>query len=136
MKTSRDFPREFVDWDLFVMRHQNKKNVVVHFFSFLFFWFSPVLAYFSSPWWMIAFFSSGLMGTFGHYLFKDGTIDVREATSSLKVVQFSSKMAFLVATGKYWKEIEYVNKKWIQYKNNEVGCSIDPVFFLKIGKHS
>lgn len=136
LKTSNDYPDTLIDWDLFVLRHQNKKNVVVHFFSFICFWISPILAIFVHPLFIIGFFSSGLIGTAGHYFFADGTVDAKEATSSLQVVEFSSKMAFLFLTGKYWQEIDYVNAKWIKYNNGEITSTAKPEMFSKLGSNT
>lgn len=133
MRTSKDFPETLVDWDLFVLRHQNKKNVVVHFISFLFFWVSPVLALFVSPYFIIGFFLSGLIGTAGHYFFTDGTVDAKEATSSLQVVEFSSKMAYLFVIGRYWSEIIYVNAKWQKFKKGEITSTASSDMFSKLG---
>lgn len=130
---SKDYPQTLVNWDLFVLRHQNRKNVVVHFFSFLLFWLSPVLAIIISPYWLIGFFTSGILGTIGHYFFSDGSVDAKEATSSVQVVVFSSKMAALFVTGKYWDEITYVNHKWEKYKKGKITSEADPKMFGKLG---
>lgn len=132
MKTSKDYS-SLVNWDLFVLRHQNKKNVVVHFVSFLCFWFCPLLAIVVNPWWIIGFFLSGLIGTAGHYFFRDGTVDAKEATSSLQVVQFSSMMALLFVCGRYNDEITYVNNKWKSYKNGLIKSEADAEMFTKLG---
>lgn len=133
MKTSKDFPETLVNWDLFVLRHMNQKNVAVHLVSFLMFWFCPVLAVTVTPWFFIGFFLSGLVGTAGHYFFKDGTVDAKEATSSVQVVLFSSKMAFLFITGKYGREIQYVTQKWEKYKKGEIKSIADEEMFSKLG---
>lgn len=133
MRTSKDFPDTLVDWDLFVLRHQNKKNVAVHFVSFLCFWLSPILAIVINPWFIIGFFASGIIGTAGHYFFTDGTVDAKEATSSLQVVEFSSKMAFLFISGQYWGEINYVNEKWKKYKKGEITSVANDEMFSKLG---
>jgi len=132
MKMSKDFP-ELVNWDLFVLRHMNQKNVAVHLVSFLMFWFCPFLAVLINPWFIAGFFASGLVGTAGHYFFKDGTVDAKEATSSVQVVLFSSKMAFLFITGKYGQEIQYVTQKWEKYKKGEIKSIADEEMFSKLG---
>jgi hypothetical protein len=121
------------DWDLFVLRHQSLPNVAVHFVSFLLFWLSPVLGLFFSPWWWFGFFASGLVGTAGHYFFKDGTVDKKEATSSLQVVQFSSAMAFLFIIGRYPKAIVDSKMKFRLYKQGRLPSSADPKLFEKLG---
>jgi hypothetical protein len=133
MKTSKDFPEVLINWDLFVLRHQNQKNVAVHLISFLMFWLCPLFAVAINPWFFLGFFLSGLVGTAGHYFFIDGTVDAKEATSSIQVVAFSSKMAFLFVTGKYGQEIQYVTQKWEKYKKGEIKSIADEEMFSKLG---
>ena len=133
MKMSKDFPKTIVSWDLFVLIHRNRKNVVIHFFSFLLFWLSPILAILVNPYWIIGFFISGLLGTLGHYIFSEGVINAKDATSNIEVVVFSSRMAALFVTGRYWDEITYVNEKWMKYKNGEINSTVDAKKISKLG---
>ena len=122
------------NWDLFVLRHQNMKNVAVHFISCMMFWLGPVLAIAVHPLYWILFFGSGLVGTAGHYFFKDGTVDAREATSSLQVVVFSTLMAAFFITGRYPYEIQRVLRKWDLYKKGSIASHADSELFGKLRK--
>lgn len=122
------------NWDLFVLRHQNMKNVVVHLISFFMFWLGPILGFFVHPLFWVLFFASGLVGTAGHYFFQDGTVDAREATSSLQVVVFSSYMAAFFLTGRYSQEILRVRLKWEKYQQGQIPNEADPNLFNKLGK--
>jgi hypothetical protein len=132
------YPRKYSDrlenWDLFVLRHQKTPNIIVHIFSFLFFWVSPILAFTVSYWWLLGFFGSGLIGSVGHYLFKDGTIDVKEATSSLQVVHFSSLVVIFFILGKYTKHIELATQKYDLFKSGKITSVADPEMMGKLGK--
>lgn len=130
----RKHPDALENWDLFILRHRNSANVAVHVVSFLMFWFSPVLAIAVSPYWLIGFFASGLVGTAGHYVFKDGTVDAREATSSLQVVHYSSIMAVLFVTGRWSREIRLTEKKYREFTEGRIGSVADPELFGKLGE--
>ncbi|MEK6773529.1 MAG: hypothetical protein AABY64_06295 [Bdellovibrionota bacterium] len=120
------------NWDLFVLRHQNLKNVAVHTVSCAMFWLGPILAVLVHPINWLMFFGSGLVGTAGHYFFKDGTVDAREATSSLQVVVFSTLMTFLFLRGQYQQEILRVQKKWTDYKSGLIPSHADLELFGKL----
>jgi hypothetical protein len=122
------------NWDLFVLRHQQKSNVLVHFVSFLMFWFGPVLGLFVHPLYWILFFSSGMVGVAGHYFFKDGTVDRKEATSSVEVVVFSSLMAILFVMNAYGKEIARVKEKYQLYRAGKIPSYASEDMFKKLGQ--
>jgi hypothetical protein len=123
---------DLTDWDLFVMRHRSLPNVAIHFVSFLLFWLSPLLAYTFSAWWLIGFFGSGLVGTFGHFVFKDGRVDAREATSSLQVIHFSSLMAFFFVQGRWPSEIARAELRFSDYQNGHIGSVAHPSMHAKL----
>ncbi len=128
--------RDLTDWDLFVMRHRSLPNVAVHFVSFLLFWLSPVLALAVNPLWWVGFFSSGLVGAFGHYVFKDGRVDAREATSSLQVVRFSSLMAFSFLRGRWPAEIRLVESRFADHEAGRIGADARPSTHPKPEAHT
>lgn len=130
----RKHPEQLEDWDLFVLRHQKTPNVVVHSFSFFLFWVSPVLGLFVSPWWWLGFFGSGLVGTAGHFLFQDGTVDAKEATSSAQVVHFSSVLFFLFWSGRWTEEIRLSKEKFARYSRGEIRSVANPLLFSKLGR--
>jgi hypothetical protein len=135
-RTSRIAPRRndnaLEDWDLFVLRHRNYPNICTHILSFALFWFTPVLAITVSPWWWVGFFSSGFVGTAGHYIFRDGVVDFREATSRWQVVYYSSCMILLFLSGTYASEIKTAEHKYELYLKNEMESVASPDLFTKI----
>lgn len=95
------------DWQSFVLRHTHPANFVFHFVSMLFFFVSPIVAIVTqNPNWLALFFVSGMVGTAGHFLFKDGKVSVKEATIRLQVPYFVLKMFSLLFSGKYSLEIK------------------------------
>ncbi len=94
------------EWDRFVIRHRQPGNLAIHFVSFLFFFGSPIAALVFRSWWLLVpFFLSGLVGAAGHYIFDDGGVSVREATSSPQVVMFNVRMVYKVLSGSYGNDI-------------------------------
>jgi len=118
---------------LFVLRHQQLANVLVHFVSFLMFWLGPILGLFVHPLFWLMFFLSGMVGVAGHYFLKDGTVDRKEATSSVEVVVFSSLMAILFVSNSYQQEIERVKQKYQQFLSGNIPSHADAELFKKLG---
>lgn len=98
---------ELTPWDLFVLRHRNTANLWVHFVSFIIYYASPVVALLTrNPWWLVGLPISGYLGALGHYVFKDGGVDVKEATFSPRVVTYVTIMFYKIARGTYFAEVE------------------------------
>lgn len=106
-------------WDLFVLRHQSRGNLVVHFVSWLMFFFGPVLALVTwNPWWLIAFLASGLVGAGGHYAFKDSGVSLKEATSSPAVPLYVTVMFYKLARRRYWDDVAAAQAKFDRFTAN------------------
>lgn len=94
-------------WDLFVLRHRHPGNLAVHFVSALMFFGTPIAAAATrNPWWLIGFFSSGMVGVFGHYAFKDSGVSLREATVATEVPYFVLVMFYKIARGSYRRDVD------------------------------
>ncbi|MBC7532553.1 MAG: hypothetical protein H7318_13340 [Oligoflexus sp.] len=95
------------DWDSFVIRHTHPGNFVVHFVSMIFFFGGPIAALITmDPLWLFFLAISGMVGSFGHFVFKDGKVSVKEATIQLMVPYFVLKMFGFIFRGKYGQEIK------------------------------
>ena len=103
---------ELTSWDLFVLRHSKPGNLAVHALSLAMFAGSPVVALVTwNPWWLLAFFTSGVVGAAGHYLFDDAGVSLREATSQPEVPYFVVLMFYKLLRGTYWGELEAAREK-------------------------
>ena len=99
-------------WEDFILRHTHPGNLALHFVSMLMFYGSPVaLLLTQNHYWCVPFFLSGLVGTGGHYLFRDGGVSVKESTSSPTVVFFVLIMFYKIARGTYFQEIAQAKQK-------------------------
>lgn len=95
------------DWDSFVIRHTHRGNFIVHFISMIFFFGGPITALITGdPLWLFFFSISGMVGSFGHFVFKDGKVSVKEATIQLMVPYFVLKMFSFIFRGQYGQEIK------------------------------
>lgn len=93
-------------WDLFVLRHHKPQNLVLHAVSALMFFGSPLYGLVTRDWtWFLWFCLSGCIGTAAHYLVRDGTVTLREGTSSPRVVGFNVRMWWRVFSGRYRGDI-------------------------------
>jgi asparagine synthase (glutamine-hydrolysing) len=99
---SRLPPTTLSEWESFVLRHQKFGNLAFHLVSALFFCISPLLALLTGQiLWLGFFMISGLVGTAGHYLFRDGGVSVREATFQWSVPYYVLKMFWQLLSGCY-----------------------------------
>jgi hypothetical protein len=85
-----------------------------------------------SPWWWLGFLVSGFVGTAGHYVFGDGVVDFREATSRWQVVYYSSCMILIFLSGGYGEEIQTAERKYDLFLRKQMPSVADPNLFTKI----
>ncbi len=99
--------KKMSDWHRFVLRHTNVGNFIFHFISLVFFFGGPVAALVTwESYWLLPFFISGMVGTAGHYLFRDGSVSVKEATIQIMVPFYVMRMFYLLLKGKYSEELK------------------------------
>lgn len=78
------------------------------------FYGGPIFALGTGHWWgWLAFFSSGAVGALSHALPGDGRVDVRESTSSPRVVFYVTVMFWHIARG---QDIAAANTRYAQIK--------------------
>jgi len=107
-------------WDLFVLRHAKRGNLILHFVSWLMFFGGPLLALLSwNAWWLTLFLASGAVGAAGHYVFKDSGVSLREATSTPGVPLYVSRMFVLIARGEYAEEVRRARRKVMAHTRSE-----------------
>lgn len=105
-------PTDLSNWDIFVLRHRKKGNLIVHFFSFLTYYgalFALIVTW--DPTWIIGLFVSGFIGTAGHYLFDDGQVKIKEATFDPMVVFYVTIMFYKIFRRSYSHDIESAEQR-------------------------
>jgi len=99
-------------WDFFVLRHRRTGNLVFHFVSALLFFGSPIAALLLwNPWFLVGFSVSGVVGTSGHYLFRDGGVSLRESSAAPEVPYFVVVMFYKLARGSYRVDVAAAETK-------------------------
>ena len=93
-------------WDIFVLKHQNRYNIALHFFGVIIFYglLAAALAW-RNPWLLLLLPSSQLVGLIGHYFFERSHIDWQDAVFSVRASRCLNKMFYQLITGKYQDEI-------------------------------
>jgi N-acyl-D-aspartate/D-glutamate deacylase len=101
----------FVDyWDVFVMKHQNRSNIALHFLGVIIFYGALALALaFRNPWLLLMLPASQTVGLLGHYFFERSHIDLQDAVFSLRASRCLNKMFLRILAGKYGEDIERAN---------------------------
>ena len=113
--TDKDGNPTLSTWDLFVLRHNKRLNLQIHFIAFLMFYGGPIVALVTwNPWWMVAYVLSGPLGAFAHYVSGDGGVNLREATSSPLVVFYVTIMFFKIARRTYAADVEAAKSRYAQ----------------------
>ena len=93
-------------WSRFGLRHRHPGNLAVHAVSAVLFWVFPWISLATGDWrWLLGFAVSGVVGASGHYLFGDGGVSLREATSQPEVPWYVLRMFWRLATGRYAEDI-------------------------------
>lgn len=104
-------------WDLFVLRHNKRLNLQIHFVAFLMFYGGPVVALITwNPWWLVAYVLSGPLGAFAHYVSGDGGVNLREATSSPLVVFYVTIMFYKIACRTYANDVAIAKRRYERLK--------------------
>lgn len=95
-------------WPAFVLRHRHPGNLVVHAISAVLFWGFPWIALVTGdPRWWIGFLVSGVVGAAGHYVFADGGVSLREATSQPEVPWYVLRMFWRIARRRYAEDVAH-----------------------------
>jgi hypothetical protein len=113
--TITDHP--FVDyWDIFVLKHQDVRNISSHFLGVLIIYSILVSVLLTRNFWLLLLLPlSQIIGLLGHFLFERSHIDKKDAIFSWRAVYCLNKMFFRVLTGKYFQDIRNVNEKLTEY---------------------
>lgn len=96
-------------WDVFVMKHRQPINIWLHVLAVILLYGSPVMALaLGSPWWLVGLPLSTVLGQIGHAVYEPSHVDTRDAVFSLRAFSALTRMAGLVLTGRYSREIARV----------------------------
>ena len=100
-------------WDIFVFKHQNCGNVMLHCLAVMMMYASGIsLAATWNPWWLLLVPASQAIGLAGHWLFEPSHVDSRDVVFSWRASRCLNRMLFAVLRGRYWQEVGRVRKAY------------------------
>lgn len=104
-------------WDVFVLKHQDPRNVALHCVGVVVFYgLLAAAALTRSPWWLAALPSSQLIGLLGHRLFEPSFVDPQDAVFSLRASACLNVMFWRVITGRYAGDVARLRARLERYR--------------------
>jgi N-acyl-D-aspartate/D-glutamate deacylase len=112
--TTYDHP--FTDyWQIFVFKHQQRTNVLLHCAAVLMMYGAVPVALLSSWWWLLLVPASQATGLAGHLLFERSHVDPRDFLFSWRASRCLARMAWRVLTGAYWHDVDIVRDRYRRF---------------------
>lgn len=110
------YDHPFTDyWHIFVFKHQDRGNVLLHCAAVLAMYSALPLALLASWWWLLMVPASQLIGLAGHLLFERSHVDTRDFTFSWRASRSLSRMFVSVLTGAYWRDVAVVRERYRRF---------------------
>ncbi|MCS5710323.1 amidohydrolase family protein [Candidatus Berkiella aquae] len=104
-------------WDIFILKHQQKYNVLFHCIAFFLMYTFGILSIATQNLWFLLLMPlSQLTGLVGHFCFERSSIDQRDTAFSFRAFISLHKLFFHVLTGQYHHETERVQKALACYQ--------------------
>jgi hypothetical protein len=108
-------------WDIFVLKHQDARNVALHCLGVVLFYGLCAISYATkNPWWLLALPSSQLVGLLGHRYFEPSFVDSQDAVFSIRASAALNKMFWRVITGRYMGDVERCRARLARYQARRV----------------
>ena len=110
------YDHPFTDyWHIFVFKHQQRANVLMHCLAVVAMYAAIPLALLVSWWWLLLVPVSQLMGLAGHFLFERSHVDTRDFAFSWRASRCLSRMFVSVLTGAYWRDVSLVRERYRRF---------------------
>jgi N-acyl-D-aspartate/D-glutamate deacylase len=104
-----NYDHPFTDyWQIFVFKHQDRANVLLHCLAVLMMYSALPLALLLNWWWLLLVPASQLTGLAGHLLFERSHVDTRDFLFTWRASRCLSRMFSRVLTGRYWRDVDAV----------------------------
>ncbi len=114
-------------WDVFLVKHQDPKNVALHCLGVVLFYGPSALAYFTgNPWWLAILPASQLVGLIGHRLYEPSPIDPFDAVFTFRASWALNRMFFLVVTGRYVVRAQRAAKRLTLWRESRRAVAAKP----------
>ncbi|MBP6709597.1 MAG: DUF962 domain-containing protein [Candidatus Accumulibacter sp.] len=104
-------------WDIFVFKHQDRRNVLLHCLAVLMMYGSGLALLITwNPWWFLLVLASQATGLAGHWLFERSHVDMRDVVFSWRASRCLNRMFFAVLRGRYWHEVGRVRNEFALFR--------------------
>lgn len=104
-------------WDIFVFKHQDRRNVLLHCLAVLMMYGSGLALLITwNPWWLLFVPASQATGLAGHWLFERSHVDMRDVVFSWRASRCLNRMFFAVLRGRYWHEVGRVRSAFALFR--------------------
>jgi hypothetical protein len=104
-------------WDIFVFKHQDRRNVLLHCLAVLMMYGSGLALLITwNPWWLLLVLASQATGLAGHWLFERSHVDMRDVVFSWRASRCLNRMFFAVLRGRYWREVGRVRNEFALFR--------------------
>lgn len=109
----------FVDyWEVFVLKHQDPRNLACHMAGVVLFYGLPAAAWFlGNPFLLFGLPLSQIVGLIGHRFFERSYIDSQDAVFSWRASWSLNKMFVYVLTGRYQRELKALQERLKDYRS-------------------
>ncbi len=99
-------------WDIFVLKHQHKTNIALHFIAFIMMYAIALLAVHQHNFLVLLLMPlSQLTGLLGHYFYEPSGVDQRDTVFSWRALMSLHKLFYFVCIGRYHNEIMRVKNQ-------------------------
>lgn len=115
---SSDQPHPFSQyWDVFLLKHQDARNVALHALGVLLFYVPLMAAVLLRDWrWLLALPCSQLAGLLGHRLFERTPIDPSDAVFTLRASACLNRMFARLLMGRYFDDAAKAKARLLRYR--------------------
>jgi N-acyl-D-aspartate/D-glutamate deacylase len=105
-------------WDVFLLKHQKRPNVILHCIAVVLMYLVPSLALLLGSFWLLLIWpiTQGT-GLLGHYLYEPNFIDSRDSVFTWRAFSSLNRMFLLVLTGRYHGELLRVQSELASYRS-------------------
>lgn len=114
-------------WDVFVMKHQDPRNVFMHAIGVVLFYGPVMAAALTRDWrWLLMTPTSQAVGLLGHHLFERTPIDPSDAVFTVRASACLNRMFLRLLMGRYFGDARAVKSRLLRYRAARAKASSAP----------
>lgn len=111
-------------WDVFLLKHQDPRNVALHALGVVLFYGLCAAAWLAGDWrWLLATPSSQLVGLLGHRLFERSPVDPSDAVFTLRASACLNLMFARLLRGRYFRDAAAARSRLERYRAERLAAA-------------